>query len=347
MDEISILGGPQATETTIVLGGSLGRIAERAGGRNAVLVVDKNVARLHAKLLPDLPRIEIEADEKNKTLTTVGKIYDFLLENRIDRDSHVIAVGGGLVLDVAGFAASTYKRGVRCIYGPTTLLAQADAGIGGKTGVNLHGYKNLVGTFRMPEAIVIDPAVLLTLPKEEVGNGFAEIIKHGAIADASLFDLLEKNAQKAMRLDPQMMRDVLKRSIKVKTTIVQKDERETLGERMLLNFGHTLGHAIEKEGGLAHGMAISIGMVAAANLSRKKAGLKEAEEKRLMSVLEAFGLPTRLPKGVSVEKLMAAMAQDKKRLDGKLAFVMLERIGKAGVEKIDMQELEECIRDLC
>jgi 3-dehydroquinate synthase len=262
------------------------------------------------------------------------------VEFSADRSTFVIGIGGGVVCDICGFVASTYMRGMRFAYIPTTLLAQVDASVGGKTGVNLGGYKNLVGVFSQPEFVLCDFDLLKTLPAAEMLSGFAEIVKHAAIADGQLFDFLEQNYEEAIKLDPAVIEKLVYESLVIKSTIVNADEREE-GERRKLNFGHTFGHAIEKAAGVTHGEAVSAGMVMASALSVEKGFLTGGEHQRLKTLLQKIGLPTGLR--VNMESVLDALGKDKKRAGETVHFVLLNAIGKAIVTEISLNELRESI----
>ncbi|MBS3067077.1 3-dehydroquinate synthase [Candidatus Micrarchaeota archaeon] len=331
------LDAPSGT-CTLAVGESLANLASYCTSGKTVIVTDNNVRRLHANKFPKAEIIEIERGEDAKTLATVHQLYEKFLELELDRSSLVIAIGGGIVCDVTAFAASTYLRGMRLALVPTTLLAQVDASVGGKNGVNFKGYKNLIGTIRQPELCLFDFDLLKTLSQQELRNGFAEIVKCGAIADANLFAYLEQHHSEAFSHKKTAIEKVVYDSLVVKTDIVAKDEREESGERMKLNFGHTLGHAIEKTIGLPHGEAISIGMVAVANLSVAKGLLSNKDAERIESLLKKIGLPTKLDYDKS--KVIDAVRKDKKRREDDINFVLLEKIGKAKIEKININELE-------
>ena len=312
-----------------------------------VIITDANVRRLHGNSFPKVPVIEIGIGEGNKTLDTVQEIYGKFLEMELEKNSLVVGIGGGIVCDVAGFAAATYSRGVRCGFVPTTLIAQSDAAIGGKNGVNLQGYKNLVGTIRQPQFVLCDFELLKTLPPRELACGFAEVIKHAAIADAALFSYLEEHIGEALAFKRTVIEKVIHDSILVKVAIVSADEAEK-GGRMKLNFGHTVGHAVEKCLSVRHGEAVAIGMVAAANLSCAKGMIAEKDAKRVAALLEKAGLPTALPEGkADAAVLLDAVKKDKKRQDGKVRMSLLRGIGKAEICEVGMEELEGELNDLC
>jgi 3-dehydroquinate synthase len=249
-------------------------------------------------------------------------------------------MGGGIVCDIAGFVASTFLRGVRFGFVATSLLAQVDASVGGKNGVNFQGYKNMVGLFHQPEFVICDPELLETLPQKEISCGLAEIVKHGAIADADLFAYLEQHAEDILALDRQMIEKLVLASVRIKSAMVKRDETEK-GKRRLLNFGHTFGHAIEKVTGISHGEAVSRGMAIAAALSVKKDLLTVDEDKRLRALLNNLKLPTHF--GPETEAVVNAIGKDKKREGNWIHFVLLNGIGSATVAKITLEELEDAI----
>jgi 3-dehydroquinate synthase len=309
-----------------------------------VIITDQTVRTLHGLRFPPWKVIEIGIGEGAKTLETVEAVYEAFLTHGVDRTSMVVAVGGGIACDVAGFAASTYLRGLPFGFVPTTLLAQVDASVGGKNGVNLRGYKNLVGTFGQPAFVLCDPDLLGTLPAAEVRNGFAEVIKQAAIGDGPLFSFLETAREKALSLDPATIDRIVYDCLRVKTGIVAQDELET-GERRKLNFGHTLGHAVEKVHGLKHGEAVSIGMAAAARVSVRKGLLAQDEAARLEALLRAFGLPVAID--LDRDHVYDALKKDKKRAEDGLLFVLLDGIGSARMVPMGESEIEGVIDDLC
>ncbi len=329
--------------SSIMLGESIFNLGKYCDLKNAVIITDRNVRAALGTQFPECEIIEIGTGEQNKTLKGVEEIYGKLLELGVERSVWIIGIGGGIVCDVAGFAASTYLRGVRFGFVPTTLLAQVDASIGGKNGVNFKGYKNLIGTFRQPEFVLCDFELLKTLPVRELGNGFAETVKHGAVGDTELFAYLEENCQNALNLHRTAIEKIVYDSLMVKTKIVSAVETE-IGERRKLNFGHTIGHAIEKTAGLPHGEAISIGMVAAARLSAAKGMLAQKDAQRIESLLAKLGLPTKIKAGK--RDIMDAIEKDKKRESVKINFVLLDGIGKSKVVGIPLGELGAIVDDL-
>ena len=327
----------------ILVGERLENLRDYASAPKVAAVTDSNVKHLLAPRFPKGEIIEVPVGEKAKALETVSMIYERLLSLEFERGSLLVGIGGGAVCDVAGFAAATYLRGIRTALVPTTLLAQADAAVGGKNGVNFKGYKNLVGTIRQPELVLCDLDTLSGLPKSELRNGFSEIVKSAAIADASLFSYLEDHHAEAMALKRTAIEKCVHGALAVKVKVVQEDENES-GERRKLNFGHTLGHAVEKVTGRPHGESISIGMAAAARLSVARGRLSEKDAGRLLSLLEKMGLPTSA--GVDASSALDAIRKDKKRQEEGINFVLLEGIGKAVVEKVSLSELEAVANDL-
>ncbi|MBI5227008.1 3-dehydroquinate synthase [Candidatus Micrarchaeota archaeon] len=342
MKEIKLSTG--SGNCNILVGESIAKLPDYIKSEKVLVVTDSNVAKLHGDKFSQYEMVVLEPGESNKTLESVQKIYDKCLELELERNSFIVGIGGGVVCDIANFVASTYLRGINCILVPTTLLAQVDASIGGKNGVNLQGYKNLIGTIRQPKLVLCDLTLLKTLPKEELVCGFAEIIKHGAIADENLFSYLEQNCEKALSLDEKTVEKIVEDSIKVKVGIVSRDELES-NERMKLNFGHTIGHAIEKVEKINHGQAVAIGMMIAVNLSKKKGSLNEESSKKIQKLIEKIGLPTE--RKMKIEEIIDAVKKDKKRKNGKIKMILLEQIGKAKIVEVEINELENTIKNLC
>ncbi len=303
----------------------------------SVVITQPAIQQYYGHHWKGVPRILIGDGEKHKTLQTVHETYQQLIDLKIDRSVWLVGVGGGMVCDLAGFVAATYLRGVACAFVPTTLLAQADAAIGGKNGVNFQGFKNMVGTFYQPQFILSDPATLQTLPALELANGLAEVVKHALIADAAYFDYIENNFQKILNLDEVALRHVTLRSYQIKSDIVQRDEKEQ-NLRRILNFGHTYGHAIEKVAGISHGHAVSIGMEIALRLSIKYASLSQNQYERVIRLLRNLNLP--VSTSADPQKIVDALTADKKREGGEVHFVLLENIGRAVIKKIALTELQ-------
>jgi len=335
MQRVDIPG--QLRRSVVMIGEPLGNLPSHAAVERLIIVTDETVFKLYGQSFPPVPVIRIASGEACKTLDTVSLIYRGLLEQEADRGSCLVAVGGGLVCDVAGFAASTYLRGIAFGCVPTTLLAQVDASVGGKNGVNFDGYKNMIGTFNQPEFVLCDPDLLHSLPPEEIGCGLAEIVKHAAIADQGMFELLEDTAEAARRLDRPVIERLICESVRIKASIVTADERES-GERRKLNFGHTFGHAVERLCSVPHGRAVAQGMAVASALSVQRGYLSEEGHQRLLKLLGRLDLPVRLD--ADPQELLPILAKDKKRLGESIHFVLLESIGKAVVEPIDLEEIK-------
>ena len=337
MKQLEITG--QAGKSKILVGERLDHVHRYLpAGSRLVIITDENVSRLYGDRLPAGKRVVIGTGETCKTLETASFIYRRLIEMEADRSVFLLGVGGGIVCDITGFVAATYLRGVGFANIATTLLAQVDASVGGKTGVNFDGYKNMVGVFNQPEFVLCDPELLQTLSGAAIADGFAEIVKHAAIADSAYFELLEARADEVLLRDPALLERIVYESVVIKADIVNCDEREQ-GERRKLNFGHTLGHAIEKTAGLSHGAAVSIGMAAAARLSVKKGYLPGSEAGRLEDLLVRLGLPVSMR--ADPESVLDALARDKKRCNDAVHFVLLEGIGKSLVVPIALAELKD------
>jgi 3-dehydroquinate synthase len=309
--------------------------SQQLEGPACAVVSDENVAALFAAtVVRSLTRagfqptlITVAPGEKSKSLGQAEAICEEMSEAGLDRSSFVVALGGGMVGDLAGFAAAIYHRGISWVQAPTTLLAQVDSSIGGKTAVNLAAGKNLIGAWHQPSLVVSDTDTLATLPPRERKQGFAEIIKHAIIRDAEMFEMLQ-------HFDGKDFSELVRRNVAIKGAIVAADERETKGERALLNFGHTIGHAIERAGDLhdfLHGEAISLGIVAACEISVRKAGLAETARDRILHTLRAFDLPTRLPADFPRKKILEAIRFDKKFERQEVRFVVTSAIGSARV----------------
>jgi len=324
-------------------------------GQRCAVITDANVGKKFARAaLTSLSKsgfapvlITVPAGEKSKRITTVEKCYDALAHHRLERKSFIVALGGGVVGDLAGFVAATYLRGIPFVQVPTTLLAQVDSSVGGKTGVNLKSGKNLVGAFYQPRLVLCDLEVLKTLPRREFISGLGEVVKYGIIYDAVLFSQLERNLPKLLQRDAKTLRDIVARCCEIKAEVVGQDETES-GLRAILNFGHTIGHAIENSSGYGkflHGEAISIGQVAAARLSHKILGLPSGDVARIEKLFIQAGLPVKIKLNATQhKKLFAAMKLDKKVSAGEIKFVLAEKIGKVvWGEKVPQGLIEEVL----
>ena len=283
----------------------------------------------------------LKSGENSKTLDSAIALYEFLVENVATRSDTILALGGGVIGDVAGFVASTFKRGMRLVHVPTTLLSQVDSTLGGKTGVNLAEGKNLVGTFYQPHAVIADVCTLKTLSGTEFASGLAEVIKYGAIMDSELIQILIDNKDAILARDPIILSVIVERSLRNKTLIVQEDETEEKGKREILNFGHTIGHAIEicSNHSVLHGQAVSMGMVEEARVAVREGHLDGSALESLIEVLTLFGLPTEIPDDVDVREINETVKQDKKVRFGQLTIPMLVRIGKTKIMVVSNLDL--------
>ena len=314
--------------------------------KRAVVVTNAIVAAHHLSALrAGLDRAGVAIDvvlipdgEQHKNWDTLNDVLTRLLELKVDRTTPIVALGGGVVGDLAGFAAAIYQRGIPYVQVPTTLLAQVDSSVGGKTAVNHRLGKNMIGAFHQPVAVLIDTGCLATLPAREVTAGLAEVVKYGAIRDAAFFDWLERNMRALREREDDALAHAIHESCRVKAEIVAADERET-GERALLNFGHTFGHAIETATGYGtwlHGEAVGTGMLLASRLSERVCGLPAAERSRVEALVAAAGLPTVAPK-LALDRWLDLMGRDKKVERGRMRFVLLERLARA-VVRADVDE---------
>jgi 3-dehydroquinate synthase len=351
---VEVRAGPHRYDVLIESGllASVGDVVKKQlGGLHCAVISDTNVARLFgdrvsrsltsAGFQPTL--ITIPAGEESKTLARAGVICDQMIAAGLDRKSFVIGLGGGVISDISGFIAAIFLRGIPHVQIPTTLLAMVDSSIGGKTGVNTRDGKNLIGAFHHPALVIDDVDVLKTLSRREFNQGFAEIIKHAVIADAEMFTTLND-------VNPENLVPLIRRNIELKSKIVAKDERDRTGERALLNFGHTVGHAIERAGDyrkFLHGEAISLGMVAACDVSMKKAGLPRDQRDAIVDLLRQFDLPTQLPKDFPRERIFEALRFDKKFESGKIRFVITSGIGSAHLSSdVTLEDIREAVARL-
>jgi 3-dehydroquinate synthase len=303
--------------------------------RPCFVIADRKLHTLTCQITKNLGSrlagsLYLKGGEPSKQMGTMGKLYEAAARARLDRRSCVIAIGGGVIGDAAGFFAATYLRGLPIIHVPTTLVAQVDSAIGGKTGVNLPSGKNLVGAFHQPMLVVVDTATLTTLPAREFRAGLAEVIKSGVIADSELFGRLEKNLTSILRKDAAELAWIVKRCCAIKADVVSRDERELTGLRAILNFGHTIGHGIEAAAkySLLHGEAVALGMIGASLLSMRISKFPVKEHDRLLDLIRRTGLPTRLPVKYKPAEILKAMRLDKKVANGQLRFVLATKIGK-------------------
>lgn len=327
-------------------------VKENGASSKLVIITDPTVKRLHGDTLEknltqdgfSVSVLAVPEGEEQKSLDTAGRLYHELSDLHAERTTPILALGGGVIGDLAGFVAATYLRGMPLVQIPTTLLAQVDSSIGGKVAVDHNHLKNMIGAFYQPRLVVSDVATLLTLPAERLGSGLAEVIKYAVIRDKGLFNYLEENLDRIISLDPGALEEIVFRSAKIKAEIVEKDERDW-GIRNILNYGHTVGHAIEAASDfkVEHGQAIAIGMLTAARISRKLGILSREEQIRLKHLIKRAGLPTEIP-NLSVEKIIQAMKHDKKILQGRIRFILPESIGKVFVtEEVSPSLVEEAL----
>ena len=310
---------------------------------NIIYITDLNIYGLHTEKFNNRQVIKLPAGEEYKNQETV----DFIIQELIKLDAHkntfLIAVGGGVVTDITGYVAAIYMRGLKFGYVPTSVLGMVDATIGGKNGIDVGVYKNMLGTIRQPEFIFYDYSFLETLPVKEWINGFAEIIKHACIKDALLFSVLERYSLHDYQADKTLIAELIEKNVAIKAQIVTQDEFEN-GERKLLNFGHTIGHAIENLHQIPHGHAVSIGMVAACNLSEKINGFHFNDAAKIVKLLNQYHLPVDVE--TDHEKVFEVLKMDKKRLDDSLHFILLKNIGHAEIKKISLADLEKYFKEI-
>lgn len=324
--------------TNFYFDASISDLTNIAVGRRLIFITDSNVFELHKRKFAKKDTIVVPAGEQHKTQATVDYVIGQLVKFQADRSTMIVGVGGGVVTDIAGYVAAIYMRGIDCGFVPTTILAMVDASIGGKNGVDVGIYKNIVGTIRQPAFLLYDYSFLKTLPHHQWVNGFAEVIKHAAIKDATMFKQLQLTTLGKLKKDAAALQQLIMRNAMIKVKVVQKDEFEK-GDRKLLNFGHTLGHAIENMLQIPHGWAISIGMVYASHISSHLLGYKYAMD--IISLLEKYELPTHAD--FEMEQAIANIMMDKKRKDNVLHFILLEKTGRAVVKPIDIETLKQIL----
>lgn len=314
------------------------RLEKLASKDRSVILTDEHVFAANKRRFKGWKTIVIPAGEQYKHQATVDNIIEQLLAFGADRKTLLVGVGGGVVTDIAGYVAGIYMRGIPCGLVPTSLLGMVDASIGGKNGIDVGVYKNMVGLIRQPSFLLFDTTWLRTLPLNEWRNGFAEIIKHACIKDAAMFRLLQSHTLAAFKKDGKLLQSLVKRNVLIKTRVVVNDEFEQ-GERKLLNFGHTLGHAIENRYRLSHGEAISIGMVYAAALSEKLTGFRQAQQ--VKELLQRYGLPVQY--GFNREEAFKVLRQDKKKNKDSIHYILLEKIGKGAMQLLPFDQLENLL----
>ena len=339
MKKITIRFSGSATD--LYLAGSFGFLKKLTAPATTVLLTDENVYAAHEKRFKGWNTIVLKPGEEYKVQATVDAVIGQLVKMEADRKTTLVGVGGGVITDLTGYVASVYMRGLRFGYVPTSILGLVDASIGGKNGIDVGPYKNLVGVIRQPAFILHDMAFLQSLPGAEWENGFAEIIKHACIRDAAMFRELEANTLRTYRSGKKAIGELVRRNALLKARVVKKDEYET-GERRLLNFGHTLGHALETQYELLHGQAISIGMTYACKISEQLTGFRESE--RVVNLLQRYQLPTYA--AFDRTKVFNILLMDKKRERKEMNYVLLDRIGRGVVRSIPIRSLKRFIQNL-
>jgi 3-dehydroquinate synthase len=331
-----IILNSHSARSEIIVGESWERVSEMIPSDNVAIITDENVFRIYGNKFPEHPVFTVKPGEESKKLELVEQLADSLLQAGIDRSGFVLAIGGGVVCDLAGFLASVYMRGIRCGFVSTTLLSQVDASTGGKNGVNLGVAKNIIGVIRQPEFVLCDTELLLTLPEEEYLSGLAELIKTAIIGDRELFSVIEGNYGKVMERDRELLSLLVARSVRFKASVVEEDELET-GLRRILNFGHTYGHAIELQLGVKHGYAVAAGMEVATYLSYEKAYITAEEKERILNIISKFKLS--VSHSIGDHKIAELIMHDKKKSGKQIYFIFTGGIGKAITERIGTDEL--------
>lgn len=320
---------------------SFARYADLVPAENSIIITDENVAALYAGMLQGKKVVVIKAGEAAKQLQTVDYIIRELLKAGAQRSTWIVGLGGGVVTDIAGFAASVYMRGISFGFIPTTLLGMVDASIGGKNGVDVGLYKNTVGSFRQPQFILHDTSFLRTLPDEEWRNGFAEIIKYACVFDKNMFDELMQHDIAYYRSNETALQELIKTCVDRKNNVVLTDELEKQ-ERKLLNFGHTLGHAIENMYSLSHGQAISIGMVAACVIAEEASGLDSNVTDQVRTLLKRYQLPTDIE--LHTDHVLEILMKDKKRVGKYIDYILPEKLGKGGIQKLSQEQIRQGLK---
>lgn len=320
---------------------SFNQLDELVDKKKTIVLTDRNVFEAHQEKFIGWELIVIEPGEEHKIQSTVDEVIKLMIEMEADRSTTLVGVGGGVITDLAGYIASVFMRGISFGFVPTTLLGMVDASVGGKNGIDVGVYKNMVGVIRQPKFLFYDYSFLSTLPENVWSDGFAEIIKHACIKDAVAFKQLEKEDIDSIRNQSNVLGALIQRNVLLKTQVVQNDEFEK-GERKLLNFGHTLGHAIETQYGLTHGQAVAIGMSYALKLSEQITGFQDSEKVR--AVINQYRLP--IKGDFDVKKVLDILKMDKKRVDKNMNFILLEKIGKGVIQSIPMVQLTKMVQKI-
>jgi len=323
-------------KSEIIVGQPWDSVKELLPESGVVLITDDNILKLYGDRFPDFPVFSVFPGEESKKLSVIENLAVKLLDSGIDRSGFILAIGGGVVCDIAGFLASVYMRGIRCGFVSTSLLSQVDASTGGKNGVNLGATKNMIGTIRQPEFVICDPAMLSTLPEDEYLSGLAELIKTAVIGDKDLFEIIENSNSQILDRDRELLTMLVTKAVSFKSMVVSEDENET-GLRRILNFGHTYGHAIELQRSLKHGFAVASGMELASEFSYEKGFVSAGEKERISSLLNSFRLLDR--QYISDKEMEGLIIHDKKKAGTSIHFVFTEGIGQASVKKISVSEI--------
>jgi 3-dehydroquinate synthase len=341
MRKLNLITSTEKSE--VFIGGNIDEVTSRFDKTKTIVLADENLFRLHPLKFNGFSVISIGSGEKAKSMEQAVILYHKLLEMEVDRSWSLIGAGGGIATDLSGFVASTFLRGITFGFVSTTLLGQVDAAIGGKNGVNLDGYKNMIGIIRQPEFVFCDIESLSTLPEREFLGGFAEIIKYGAIRDKKYFEYLDTHLEKGLSKDKLILESIIHESIRNKIEVVQADENE-IGERKTLNFGHTFAHGFEKLYKIPHGEAVAMGMILAARLSVNLGLLDALKCTELENLIKRTGLPVQME--FDTDLLEDVMKKDKKRAGGEISFILLEDLGKAIIRKIQVNNLKSILNDL-
>jgi 3-dehydroquinate synthase len=329
------------SSTALYLASSISHLKKLTDPRATVLITDQQVYNAHTKRFRGWDTIVLKPGEKYKVQATADAIIEKLIEMQADRTTTLVGIGGGVITDITGYVASVYMRGVRFGFIPTTILGLVDASIGGKNGIDVGVYKNMVGVIRQPSFILHDMVFLQSLPQKEWENGFAEVIKHACIKDAAMFNELESKTLKHYQRRQRSICELVQRNALIKTRVVQKDEWEK-SERRLLNFGHTLGHALETQYTLLHGQAVAVGITYACHISEQLCGFRQTE--KVTGLLEKYNLPTYA--SFDRQKVFDVLKMDKKRERKEMNYVLLEKIGKGVVKPVALTRLEKLIQNL-
>jgi 3-dehydroquinate synthase len=327
--------------TTVYFDASFAQLGKLVDKKNTILITDENIAAAHTARLKGWKTIVLKAGEEYKVQATVDSIIQQMITMEADRKTTLVGLGGGVITDITGYVAAVYMRGIAFGFVPASLLAMVDASIGGKNGIDAGVYKNMVGIIRQPNFLLYDTSLLKSLPDSEWQNGFAEIIKHACIKDAAMFSLLEKNDLASFQKNKKLLASLVARNARIKIKVVQRDEFEK-GERKLLNYGHTLGHALENQYQLSHGHAVSIGMAYAAEISRQLTGFAQTE--RLVKLIHQYGLPAFTK--FDAEKVFDVLKMDKKRERKDINYILLEKIGRGVIQSIPLTDLQHIINNI-